>query len=61
MSPIGAPQIILQGKAQWLEMLWAQNQTIVKKTIKLILNLGGKISNFNLSTQILKGFDHLCT
>ena len=36
-----------------------KNQTIVKKTIKLILKFEWKIQNFNLSAKILKGVDNL--
>ena len=50
---------MLQEKAQWSETLWVQNQTIVKKTIKMILKFGWKIPNFNLSAKILKRVDHL--
>ena len=42
-----------------LETLWAKNQTIVKKNIKLILKFGWKIPNFNLGAKILNGVDRL--
>ena len=37
------------------------NQTIVNKTIKLILKFGWKVLNFNLSVKILKDVNHLWT